>query len=87
MIRGFLQPSSQEHTWGSGDWTLSPCQAHNAAYLILRIMMQVEGVTSEYWVNSKKSKSNAASHDRDVARKLWDVSSELTKADYSFLNA
>ena len=49
--------------------------------------IQVEGVTSEYWVDSKKSKSNAASHDKEAARKLWDVSSELTKADYNFLNA
>lgn len=58
-----------------------------ATQIHLCLSPEVEGVTSEYWVDSKSSKSNAASHNMEVARKLWDVSLELTKADYSFLDA
>lgn len=41
----------------------------------------VEGVTGCYFVNSKITSSNAASRDLEVARKLWEVSKEMTGLD------
>lgn len=34
----------------------------------------VEGVTGRYFANSREKQSNPISHDREVARRLWDVS-------------
>ena len=38
----------------------------------------VEGVTGKYFVKSKAVKSSAVSYDMSAARKLWDVSLEMT---------
>lgn len=46
--------------------------------------VQVEGRTGEYWVDSKPSKSNAASQDEAAAKRLWDISLELTGAEFKF---
>lgn len=48
------------------------------------VSLQVEGRSGEYWVDSKPSKSNAASHDVEAAKKLWDVSVDLTGAKFAF---
>jgi NAD(P)-dependent dehydrogenase (short-subunit alcohol dehydrogenase family) len=37
----------------------------------------VEGVTGRYFANSREKQSNPISHDREVARRLWDVSEEV----------
>ncbi len=39
---------------------------------------QVEGVTGKYFVSSKAVASSPASHDEDIARRLWQVSAEMT---------
>jgi NAD(P)-dependent dehydrogenase (short-subunit alcohol dehydrogenase family) len=39
---------------------------------------EVAGVTGRYWVNARPARSSAASHDRRVAERLWQVSAELT---------
>ena len=41
---------------------------------------EVEGVTGKYFARCRETESNAESHDVDVARRLWDVSEELTVA-------
>jgi hypothetical protein len=38
---------------------------------------EVEGVTGEYFKDRKRVRSSALSYDETVARRLWDVSSEL----------
>jgi NAD(P)-dependent dehydrogenase (short-subunit alcohol dehydrogenase family) len=38
----------------------------------------VAGVTGSYFVNSRPKRSSRASYDRDLARKLWEVSARLT---------
>jgi NAD(P)-dependent dehydrogenase (short-subunit alcohol dehydrogenase family) len=38
----------------------------------------VEGVTGKYFVDKKSVRSSEASYDREAAKKLWDVSMELT---------
>ncbi len=42
---------------------------------------EVEGVTGEYFEKLKAIKSSAASYDSAVARRLWQVSAELTGRD------
>jgi hypothetical protein len=39
---------------------------------------EVAGVTGGYFSNSRPKRSSRASYDRDLARKLWEVSAELT---------
>ena len=39
---------------------------------------EVEGVTGKYFVNSKPEKSSPLSYDEELAKKLWQVSLELT---------
>lgn len=39
---------------------------------------EVEGVTGKYFVKRKEARSNAESYKLDVARRLWQVSEELT---------
>ncbi|MDF2630050.1 MAG: rhlG [Symbiobacteriaceae bacterium] len=39
---------------------------------------QAEGVTGQYFVKRKPVRSNAASHDRETARRLWQMSEQLT---------
>jgi hypothetical protein len=38
----------------------------------------VAGVTGVYFANRHPKRSSKASHDRDLARRLWEVSVELT---------
>ena len=40
---------------------------------------EVEGVTGQYFVNKKIAQSSPESHDRELARRLWEVSEKLTK--------
>lgn len=37
----------------------------------------VEGVTGKYFARSKETPSNAESHDREVARRLWEISERM----------
>ena len=39
---------------------------------------EVEGVTGKYFINCREARSSAESHNQDVARKLWDVSAQMT---------
>lgn len=39
---------------------------------------EVAGVTGGYFANSRPKRSSRASYDRDLARKLWEVSAQLT---------
>lgn len=41
---------------------------------------EVEGVSGKYFAECKEAKSNEASYDAEAARKLFDLSVELTKA-------
>ncbi|HKA88554.1 MAG TPA: SDR family oxidoreductase [Haliangiales bacterium] len=41
----------------------------------------VEGTTGKYFAKSKEKKSNRESYDRDVQRRLWEVSEKLTGLD------
>jgi NAD(P)-dependent dehydrogenase (short-subunit alcohol dehydrogenase family) len=38
---------------------------------------EVEGVTGKYFVRSREAESSPASHDRDAARRLWEVSEQM----------
>jgi NAD(P)-dependent dehydrogenase (short-subunit alcohol dehydrogenase family) len=42
---------------------------------------EVEGVSGKYFVRNKARRSSAASYDAQVARRLWEVSAELTGVD------
>lgn len=39
---------------------------------------EVEGVTGKYFIDSKEARSSAESHDAAVARRLWDISAQMT---------
>jgi NAD(P)-dependent dehydrogenase (short-subunit alcohol dehydrogenase family) len=39
---------------------------------------EVEGVTGKYFIDSKEARSSAESHDATVARRLWEVSAQMT---------
>ena len=39
---------------------------------------EVEGVTGKYFIDSKEARSSAESHDANVARRLWEVSAQMT---------
>ena len=38
---------------------------------------EVEGVTGKYFVRRQDTRSSAISYDRDVARRLWDISAQM----------
>lgn len=40
---------------------------------------EVEGVTGVYFANRRPRRSSKASYDRELARRLWEVSAELTR--------
>jgi NAD(P)-dependent dehydrogenase (short-subunit alcohol dehydrogenase family) len=40
---------------------------------------EVEGITGKYFVDRREAPSNAESYDKDVARRLWEVSEQLVK--------
>lgn len=58
---------------------LSPEQGA-ATSVYLASSPDVEGVTGKYFAKSKAVSSNAESYDVDVARRLWQVSEELTRS-------
>jgi len=39
---------------------------------------EVEGVTGKYFIDSKEARSSAESHDANIARRLWEVSAQMT---------
>jgi NAD(P)-dependent dehydrogenase (short-subunit alcohol dehydrogenase family) len=39
---------------------------------------ELEGVTGRYFIDSKEARSSAESHDTAVARRLWDISAQMT---------
>jgi NAD(P)-dependent dehydrogenase (short-subunit alcohol dehydrogenase family) len=39
---------------------------------------EVEGVTGQYFVKKKSTRSNKESYNEDIAKRLWDVSEEMT---------
>ncbi len=39
---------------------------------------EVEGVTGKYFIDSKEARSSAESHDAAIARRLWEVSAQMT---------
>jgi NAD(P)-dependent dehydrogenase (short-subunit alcohol dehydrogenase family) len=39
---------------------------------------EVEGVTGKYFVDCKEARSSAESHDANIARRLWEVSAQMT---------
>lgn len=39
---------------------------------------EVEGISGRYFIKCKPAKSIAASHDRELAKRLWEVSEQLT---------
>lgn len=47
--------------------------------LYLATAPEVEGITGKYFIDQKPSRSSAASYDEEAAKRLWDVSLELTK--------
>jgi NAD(P)-dependent dehydrogenase (short-subunit alcohol dehydrogenase family) len=49
--------------------------------LFLATSPEVHGVSGEYFVKAKLTPTSATSHDREVARRLWQVSEEMTRAD------
>jgi NAD(P)-dependent dehydrogenase (short-subunit alcohol dehydrogenase family) len=49
-----------------------------ATSVFLASAPEVEGVTGSFFVGRKASKSSKRSHDAEAARRLWQVSSELT---------
>lgn len=46
--------------------------------LYLAASPEVEGVTGKYYANEKPKRSSAASFDREAARRLWDLSMQMT---------
>ena len=57
---------------------LTPAQgAETAVYLASS--PEVEGVSGKYFVKKKAVPSSAISYDEDVARRLWEVSEEMTQ--------
>jgi NAD(P)-dependent dehydrogenase (short-subunit alcohol dehydrogenase family) len=39
---------------------------------------EVEGVTGKYFIDLKEARSSAESHDPNIARRLWEVSAQMT---------
>ena len=47
-------------------------------YQLWGVDVQIEGVSGKYFSDSRPVQSSKASYDTDVARRLWEVSEELT---------
>jgi NAD(P)-dependent dehydrogenase (short-subunit alcohol dehydrogenase family) len=47
--------------------------------IYLALSDEVEGTTGAYFADEKRSESSKASHDKVVAKKLWQISEKLTK--------
>ncbi|MEX2684782.1 MAG: SDR family oxidoreductase [Candidatus Sigynarchaeota archaeon] len=51
--------------------------------LYLAMSPDIEGVTGKYWKNCKQIRSAPISHDTGIARRLWDISEQLTGLKFS----
>jgi NAD(P)-dependent dehydrogenase (short-subunit alcohol dehydrogenase family) len=60
-----------------GPFLLTPEQGAETS-IYLATSSDVDGVTGKYFVKKRVAKSAPESHDRNVARQLWDVSERLT---------
>jgi hypothetical protein len=64
--------------WVMGFFALSPEEgADNTIYLASS--PEVDGVTGEYYVKRERGQSSPLSYDEGVARRLWEVSENLTQ--------
>ena len=58
---------------------LTKSNAQGAATSIyLASSPEVEGVTGKYFADSKETPSNPASHDKEAAKRLWEISEQMT---------
>ena len=39
---------------------------------------EVDGVTGKYFIDEKEARSSAESHDASIARRLWNISAQMT---------
>lgn len=60
--------------------TISPERGARTS-IYLASSSDVEGVSGKYFARRKQEKSSAASHSEEAARRLWEVSEELTGAE------
>lgn len=49
-----------------------------ATSIYLASSPEVEGVTGKYFADSKETESNPASHDKEAAKRLWEISEQMT---------
>ncbi len=71
---GLLGPALK---WFMGRIALTPEEgAENSIYLA--ISPEVEGVSGKYFIKNEPVQSSPASCDKEIARKLWKLSAELT---------
>jgi NAD(P)-dependent dehydrogenase (short-subunit alcohol dehydrogenase family) len=65
-------------TWAARPFMRTPARgAETVVYLASS--PEVEGVTGRYWANRKPRSSSKRSYDQATARRLWDVSAQLTR--------
>lgn len=69
FITGLLKPFFQTTEEGA------------ATAIYLATSPEVEGVTGKYFYRKKAIQSSKASYDKELAKKLWDLSEELTGID------
>ena len=55
-----------------------PVEKGAATGIFLASSPEVEGISGEYFVRNKPVKSSKISYDEDMAKKLWQISAELT---------
>lgn len=60
------------------DLTFHSPEKGAATSIYLASSPEVEGVSGKYFSNCKEAKSSKLSHDKQLARRLWDVCSQLT---------
>jgi hypothetical protein len=56
----------------------SPAQGAETS-IYLASSPEVEGITGQYFVNKKIAQSSPASHDPQLAQRLWEASEKLAK--------
>lgn len=61
-----------------GRFSLSPTKGA-ATTLYLATSPEVEGITGKYFMKKKRERSAAASYNADAAKKLWELSEEMTR--------
>jgi hypothetical protein len=60
------------------DLTFHSPEKGAATSIYLASTPEVEGISGKYFSNCKEAKSSKLSHDKQLARRLWDVCSQLT---------